>query len=141
MAVNMKTLAHYASVQDWRRIPDPLQALGEITCPDGKRLLSIAFSTGRDIITAIGYGVEASCPAPLKACAAAVCELARGKAVMAAELLGPDDIAAVLADDGILEDEVYYAAVLATLALKNAVSSYASYRSSDLKAWKAEQPG
>ncbi len=141
MAVDMNILKTYASSPDWRKIPENLQALGEITGPDGKRLLSIAFSAERDIITAIGYGADSSCPAALAACASVLCGLAHQKAVMAAQLLGPRDIASVLAGGGDLDDETCYAAVLATLALKNAVSSYASYRAGDLKAWKANHPG
>ena len=51
MAITLTTLETYASSRDWRQIPGSLQALGEITGPDGRRLLSIAFAAERDIIT------------------------------------------------------------------------------------------
>jgi hypothetical protein len=138
MAINQTTLNHYSDDSSWRTVPTNLQALGEITDENGKTLFSIAFTTHRDIITEIGYSASVSCPAPLCGCAACVCELAKNKAIMAAQLLGPDDIAKKISDDGTMEDQIYYFAVLATLALKNAISSYAEYKKTDLENWKSQ---
>ncbi|WP_276855849.1 hypothetical protein [Enterocloster lavalensis] len=140
MAITLTTLETYASSRDWWQIPGSLQALGEITGPDGRRLLSIAFAAERDIITSIGYAADETCPPAFAACAAILCGLAHHKAVMAAQLLGPSDIASAISDGQSFEDDAYYAAVIATLALKNALSSYASHRAVELKAWKAGQP-
>lgn len=139
MSILKDSITTLASSADWTQIPDPIQAFGEITGPDGKALLSIAFSTQRDIITRIGYSAPSSCPEGLRACAAAVCKLAKDKAVMAGELIGPAEIAALITDDGNLDDETFYFALVSVLALKNAISSYASYRTNDFKSWKASQ--
>jgi hypothetical protein len=138
MATNLSALKQYSDETSWRTIPAELQALGEINGEDGQNLFSIAFTTHRDIITEIGYSASSACPAPLCGCAACICELAKGKAIMAAQLLGPDDIAKKLSDDGSLEDQMYYFAILAILALKNAISSYAEYKKTDLEIWKSQ---
>lgn len=139
MSIHENVIQNYAASTLWNRIPDPLQALGEINGPDGNTLLTIAFNTHRDIITEIGYSAPSSCPEELRACAAAVCQLAKDKAAMAAELLGPNDIASLFTDDGNLDDQTFYFALVAILALKNALSSYAAYRTNDFKVWKATQ--
>lgn len=140
MSLNTQLLKSYASSPDWRSAPACLQALGEITDPEGKKLLSMAFTTSRDIITQIGYSPSSHCPEALCACAAVLCELSIGKAVMAAQLLGPSEILGKLTDDGKAEDSFYYYSLLATLALKNALSSYASYRSGSQKSQEGGQP-
>lgn len=137
MTANPSAFAHYCSTSDWCTLPASPQALGEITDENNHRMFSIAFSTHRDIITEIGYLASDACPAALRACTACICELAQGQAVMAAELLGPEEIAGKLTDDGTLEDQHYYYAILAALCLKNAIASYAEYRKNDLKVWKA----
>lgn len=133
MAINNTLWKKYASSSIWRSIPNQLQALGEISDPEGNRLLSIAFCAKRDLITHIGYSPTSSSPEELCACAAVLCEAASDKPVMEAQLLGPSDIAKKLTESGELDDQFYYYALLATLALKNALSSYAAYRSSTQK--------
>lgn len=140
MSILKDRIKTFANASDWTKIPDSIQAFGEITGPNGTALLSIAFSTHRDIITEIGYSVPSDCPERLRACAAIVCQLAKDKAVMAGELIGPSEIAALITDDGNLDDETFYFALVSVLALKNAISSYASYRTNDFKSWKSTQP-
>lgn len=139
MSILKNNIEAYAASATWTQIPDSIQAFGEITGPDGNTLVSIAFHTHRDIINEIGYSAPASCPEELRACAACVCELAKDKAVMAAELIGPAEIASLLTDDGNLDDQTFYFALVSILALKNALSSYASYRTNDFKSWKSMQ--
>ncbi|MGN0159542.1 MAG: hypothetical protein ACI39W_10520 [Brotaphodocola sp.] len=139
MSILPNKIQELASASRWSTIPTNIQAMGEITGPDGNTLLTISFNTHRDLISEIGYSAPASCPETLRACASAVCQLAFEKAVMAAELLAPSDVALLLSDDGNLDDETFYFTVLAILVLKNALSSYASFRSNDYKNWKAEQ--
>lgn len=139
MSVLPNRIQEFASSSQWTSIPANIQALGEITGPTGSTLLTISFQTHRDLISEIGYSAPADCPEILRACAAAVCHLAFEKAVMAAELIGPAEIASLLSDDGNLDDETFYFSMIAILALKNALSSYASFRSNDYKNWKAGQ--
>ena len=80
------SLSPLATDPQWRILPESPRALGELRAPDGTRLLTIAFDTHRDIIASIGYAPGERCGEALCACAAALCSLARGKAVMAAEL-------------------------------------------------------
>ena len=137
MSADPSKLQHYATSAGYCATPSPLQALGQVIGEDGQTLFSIAFTTHRDIITQIGYTASEGCPEALKACAACICELAKDQAIMAAELLGPGQIAEKLSDDGTLDDQVFYFSVLATMGLKNALASYADYKKADLQAWKA----
>lgn len=137
MAADLSVFIHYADMPQWQRLPASFQALGEIADEKGRRMLSIAFAAHRDIITEIGYQASESCPDALRACAACICELAQNQAIMAAELLGPKEMEEILSDGDALEDQNYYYTILATLALKNAIASYADYKKADLKAWKA----
>ena len=137
MSADPSKLQHYATSAGYCATPSPLQALGQVIGEDGQTLVSIAFTTHRDIITQIGYTASEGCPEALKACAACICELAKDQAIMAAELLGPGEISEKLSDDGTLDDQVFYFSVLATMGLKNALASYADYKKADLQAWKA----
>lgn len=138
MSASPSKLQHYSTSPVYCVTPSPLQALGEVIGQDGQTLFSIAFTTHRDIITQIGYTPSADCPDALKACAACICALAKDQAIMAAELLGPGQIAEKLSDDGDLDDQLFYFSVLATMGLKNALASYADYKKADLQAWKAK---
>lgn len=139
MSILSNKIQEFASDSRWTVIPADIQAMGEITGPQNTTMLTISFRTHRDLISEIGYSVPSNCPETLRACAACVCHLAFEKAVMAAELIGPAEIAALLSDDGKLDDETFYFSMLAILALKNALSSYAAYRTNDYKNWKASQ--
>lgn len=139
MSILKDRIKTFATSSDWTKIPDSIQAYGEITGSDENALLSIAFSTHRDIITEIGYSVSSNSPEELRACAAVVCQLAKDKAVMAGELIGPAEIATLITDDGNMDDQTFYFALVSVLALKNAISSYAAYRTNDFKSWKSTQ--
>lgn len=131
------SLSPLATDPQWRILPESPRALGELRAPDGTRLLTIAFDTHRDIIASIGYAPGERCGEALCACAAALCSLARGKAVMAAELLAPTDIAEALPCP--MDDPLFYQAVLAVLCLKNALSSFAETRAADYAAFRQGQ--
>lgn len=124
-------LAVYAADPQFTIFPETIHAMSEMTDPQGKPLLSMAFSTHRDIITAIAYRGAENAPSALRGCAAVLCALCKGKAVMAADLLGPVDIAAYLTEE--LDDEAFYFAAIATLTLKNTLSSFADYRARVIK--------
>ena len=139
MATNESLVHAYAADPQWQTIPEQYQAISELADPEGKRMLTVGFTTYRDLIDHIGYDAAESCPELLRAALAILFEKAKDKAVVAAHLLGPADVVQTLCGDAEPEDETFYYAVLATLALKNAVSSYADYRKADYAAWKAEQ--
>lgn len=139
MAINLTKITQYANDPKWREIPRPYQGAGEIMDNEGKPLFGIYLTTHRDVITEIGYAATKECPEMLAACAAILCEKAAHKAVISAHLLGPAEIMPVFCEEGEPEDMLYYYAALATLAMRNAVSSYADYRKADLEQWKAQQ--
>ncbi|MGN0775680.1 MAG: hypothetical protein ACI4MM_03265 [Candidatus Ventricola sp.] len=132
------SIRSWAADAQWQTFPQSPRALGELTAPNGEKLLTLAFETHRDIICAIGYRREALADDALCACTAALCSLVKGKAVMAADLLGPSEIAEALRVD--MDDALFYQAVLAVLCLKNALSSYADTRAADYAAYKQENP-
>lgn len=138
MSVSSEALRTWAAA-GWQTLPEAPRALGTLTGPDGKPLLTLAFDTHRDIITSIGYQPGEACDEALRACAAALCSLAKDKAVMAADLLGPVEISAALQVEAEMDDPLFYSAVLAVLCLKNALSSYAETRAADYAAFKREQ--
>lgn len=139
MSICQTKIHELVQTAQWANIPSNIQAMGEIQDPEGKTLLTISFCTHRDLISEIGYSAVASCPPLLRACAAAVCHLAFERAIMAAELIGPNEVIALISDDGSVDDQTYYFVLLAILALKNALSSYASFRSNDYMLWKNSQ--
>ena len=139
MSTNASTIQAYASAEQWRTIPEHYQAIGEIADEKGNRMLAVFFTTHRDLIQQIGYSASDSCPDVLRACTAVACELAKDQPVVAAHLLGPAQITEKLCGDDEPDDQTFYFSVLATLALKKAISSYADYRKADYAAWKAEQ--
>lgn len=131
MAKQMDTLTAIAHDPRLCHLPETVHAMSTMTDPHGNPLLTIAFSTKRDIIADIAYQAAESAPLALRGCAAILCMLCRDKAVMAADLLGPSDIAAYLGEE--LDDETFYFAAVATLTLKNALSSFADYRARVIK--------
>ena len=131
MAFKKDKITEYAGSTCVGHIPDDIQAMGELNGTDGKRLLAITFTTHRDIISDIGVIAEATCSEELKAAAAAECALAKGKAIMAVDLFTPEDILKLLSDDEAPADTEYFVALMALMAIKNALASYAAYRSAE----------
>lgn len=138
MSASSESLFLWTHDAQWQNFPATPRALGELTAKDKSPLLTIAFETHRDIVSAIGYRRGAQAEDALCACAAALCALAKGKAVMALDLLAPADIADVLHVE--MDDALFYQAVLAVLCLKNALASYADTRAADYAAFKQTQP-
>ncbi len=50
---------------------------------------------------------------------------------MALELIGPEDILKVLSDETEADDHEYYTALMVVMIIRNTLSSYASYRSTE----------
>jgi hypothetical protein len=121
-----ETLQKWLASPVFRRRPENVKAIGELQGPDGKTMAALFFSTERDIIVQIGVEAGEGCSDLLKAALAAAAMLAEHKAVMAADLIGPDQLLETLGSTG--SDEDYYAALMAVLTLKNALHSYADYR-------------
>ena len=96
-----------------------------------KTLLMMALTTERDVVTDIGIQTSDQCAQTLKAAAAVACDKAKGKAVMAMELISPDDILNELSDTTEVDDGEYYIALMAVMVIKNTLSSYAAYRSAE----------
>lgn len=139
MSTNFLKIHSYASASSWQTLPESIHGFSQLTDDKNQLLLSLAFSTHRDLITAIGYLAAPQCPTELLACTSVLCQLSLKQPVLSAQLLGPTSIAVLLSDDSVLDDSTYYFAVLATLSLKNAISSYAQYRKADYHAWKSGQ--
>lgn len=139
MAINLTKIMQYANDPKWRTIPEKYHGVGEIVDDKGNALFGIFLAARRDLITEIGYGATEACPKMLAACAAAMCELAFEKPVLSAHLLGPAEITPIFCEEGEPDDELFYYAAVTTLAMKNAISSYADYRKEDMKDWKAEK--
>ena len=129
MHTSFESLFSWAHDAQWQNFPTSPRALGELT---------LAFETCRDIVSAIGYRRGEQADDALCACTAALCALAKGKPVMALDLLAPADIADMLHVE--MDDALFYQAVLAVLCLKNALSSYADTRAADYAAFKQVQP-
>ncbi len=106
--------------------PDSIKAAGELQGQDGKRLAVLYFTTVRDIVTEPGVSAEKECPELIQEALCAACACMEHKAVMSADLITPDQICTKLGWEE--NDEHYYAALMAVLAVKNALSSYAVYR-------------
>lgn len=132
-----ENISAWAQDAQWRTFSEKPRALGELTAPNGGKLLKIAFDTHRDIVTAIGYQAGENADEALCACAAAVCSLSEDKAVMALDLIGPAEIAEALKVQ--MDDKLFYQAVLAVLCLKNALSSYADTRAADYAVFRTER--
>lgn len=131
MAFIKDKITEYGGSSCVGHIPDDIKAMGELNGTDGKRLLTIAFTTRRDLVSDIGVTAEAACSEELKAAAAAGCALAKGKAIMAVDLLTPEDILKPLSDETEPADSEYFVALMALMAIKNALASYAAYRSAE----------
>ena len=116
-------------------VPGKVEAVGELRDEDGSNLAYLSFSTERDIITDIGVTVSADCPEILRAALAATCSLAHMKAVMAADLINPDDVMGQLEGEG--GDDEYFASLMAILTLKNALASYADHRRVENAGWNS----
>ncbi|MGN1388659.1 MAG: hypothetical protein ACI4WR_03335 [Bulleidia sp.] len=108
------------------RKPTTIKAAGELQGQDGKRLAVLYFTTFRDIITDPGISASENCPELIQEALCAACACMEGRAVMSADLITPDQICGKLGWEE--TDERYYAALMAVLAVKNSLSSYASYR-------------
>ncbi|HBP24437.1 MAG TPA: hypothetical protein DD632_03140 [Oribacterium sp.] len=131
MAFIKDKITEYSGSPYVGHIPGEIKAMGELNGTDGKRLLTIAFTTRRDLVSDIGVTAEAACSEELKAAAAAGCALAKGKAIMAVDLLTPEDILKPLSDETEPADSEYFVALMALMAIKNALASYAAYRSAE----------
>ena len=138
MHTSFESLFSWAHDAQWQNFPTSPRALGELTGNDKSPLLTLAFETCRDIVSAIGYRRGEQADDALCACTAALCALAKGKPVMALDLLAPTDIADMLHVE--MDDALFYQAVLAVLCLKNPLSSYADTRAADYAAFKQVQP-
>lgn len=130
---NIHALA--ASTQ-WSQAPSAIQALSELLDEQKRPLITLLFATHRDLITQIAYRPADGCPELLIACTAAVCQLAKDKPVMEAELIRPEDIGALLGEHALEDDEIYYYVLLSIVLLKDALSSYAAHRARDYQEWK-----
>ena len=144
MSNTLSLLSEYISSHPWNHIPSDVQAMSTMTDQKKQPIISLSFTTHRDVITDIGYTVSntpnhSNCPKELEACVSAVCNLASMQPVMSAELIGPKDIFHELGFTHVPEDTMYYFTVMAVLLLKDTLSSYAGYKKADLKQWEQEQ--
>jgi hypothetical protein len=109
-----------------RAVPE---TISELRDRENRLLACLSFSTERDIITQVRITTTALCSDGQKKALDSLAGLIRGKAVMAADLVTPDDILhslGVPAENA--DDEQYYYALMALLTLKNALSGFADYR-------------
>ena len=131
MALSETRISEYSNSEYVGYVPENIKAMGELKDQDGTVLLRMAFTTKRDIITDIGVTTFDHCTEIMKAMSAVACEMARGKAVMALELIGPEDILKVLSDETEADDHEYYTALMVVMIIRNTLSRYASYRSTE----------
>lgn len=131
MAFSETKISEYSKSEYVGHVPRHIKAMGELKGPDGKTLLMMALTTERDVVTDIGIQTSDQCAQTLKAAAAVACDEAKGKAVMAMELISPDDILNGLSDTTEVDDGEYYIALMAVMVIKNTLSSYAAYRSAE----------
>lgn len=131
MAFSETKISEYSKSEYVGHVPRHIKAMGELKGPDGKTLLMMALTTERDVVTDIGIQTSDQCAQTLKAAAAVACDKAKGKAVMAMELISPDDILNGLSDTTEVDDGEYYIALMAVMVIKNTLSSYAAYRSAE----------
>lgn len=123
--MNRELILEYAGSEKHRGLLEGAQGNGSCREPECGDELEIAIKTKREIITEIGYTItETACP-PMKACAAIAAELAQDKAVLEAYLLTKDDIARVA---GGLDKENIHCAMMAEIALKQAILDYTKRR-------------
>ena len=109
-------------------LPENVEAMGYVTGPDGQEIIAFSFAADRDIVKDVFIKLAQEDETML-AVAGAVRELALGQAVMGLDLIGPAEIVKLLCDDGDKPaDEEFYAMLLMTMAVKNALVSYADYR-------------
>lgn len=130
---NIHALA--ASAQ-WSQVPRSIEAFSELVDDQKRPLITLLFSTHRDLITQIAYRPADGCPELLSACASAICQLVKDKPVMEAELIRPEDIGALLGEHALEDDGIYYHILLSIVLLKDALSSYANHRARDYQEWK-----
>jgi len=128
MATDFEKVKIYTEVEGVYGLPENAAGIGEVHEPNCEDVLRIGFSTKREIITEIGYTITESACMTVRACAAAAIELAKNKAVMAAYLITHQDIAKLLSDNGELNKENVHCAMMAELALKQAIVNYARQR-------------
>ena len=128
MAFSETKISEYSKSEYVGHVPRHIKAMGELKGPDGKTLLMMALTT---VVTDIGIQTSDQCAQTLKAAAAVACDKAKGKAVMAMELISPDDILNGLSDTTEVDDGEYYIALMAVMVIKNTLSSYAAYRSAE----------
>jgi len=132
MATNIQRVLELAADKSNLGIPEDAQGVGEVKEPSCGDLLRIGFTTHREIITQIGYTLtESACP-PVFACSSYLTSLAKGQAVVAAYLITWKDIAAALSDNGELNPEHIHCAMMAELALKNAIVNYSQMKKEKL---------
>ncbi len=123
--MNRELILEYAESQKHRGLLEQAQGRGSCREPECGDELIITIKTKREIITEIGYTItESACP-PMKACAAAAAELAKDKAVLEAYLLTKDNIAEAV---GGLDKENIHCAMMAEIALKQAILDYTKRR-------------
>ena len=131
MAFSETKISEYSKSEYVGHVPRHIKAMGELKGPYGKMMLMMSFTTERDVVTDIGIKTSDHCAPTLKAAAAVACEKAKGKAVIAMELISPDDILTALSDQTEVDDGEYYIALMVVMVIKNTLSSYASYRSAE----------
>lgn len=132
MATNIEKVLELSAIQEMRGLPENPEGVGQVTEPSCGDLLTIGFTTRREIITEIGYTLtESACP-PVFASAYHIVSQAKGQAVMAAYLISWKDIAAALSDNGELNPEHIHCAMMAELALKNAIVNYSQKKKEKL---------
>lgn len=119
--------AYAADTSNMGLLPDGL-GFGECEEPGCGDTMELNFATEREIITAIGYTITPTACPPMKACAAIVAGLAKGKAVMEAYLITAEQIAEKA---GGLDKENMHCAAMAELTLKRAIVDYSKSKTAD----------
>ena len=78
MHTSFESLFSWAHDAQWQNFPTSPRALGELTGNDKSPLLTLAFETCRDIVSAIGYRRGEQADGALCACTAALCQRETG---------------------------------------------------------------
>lgn len=128
MATDIERMLRLVTERVGTRLPESIQAESVMQDEEGHVYLRLAIAVHRDIINEIGYYAHPDVSVDVAAAMAALTQLARGKAIMAASLITAGTIAAELSDGDRLDEENLDAVNMAALMLRECLRNYsASY--------------
>lgn len=125
MATSQEKVLALASKDEYRKVPGTYNGLGRTKEPHCEDVMEIYLDVNpRQMVVDAGYTLTEGACLPVAACAAAAVELIKDKPVLEVYTITKDQIAALVTDDGSLDQEHVHCAMMAELTLKKAVLDY-----------------